>query len=127
MLLEEALRVRLTTSNTSAQERIFPMRMPQDKSLEFPLIVYQRISAPRMYAHDGDAKLPYIRTQWSGWGKSYDEVVALMEEVKIAFSGYTNEAEGIQSCFLAFEFEDWDEQSGLFRRMVDTLVGYKGN
>lgn len=124
--LEEVLRMHLVTASTDAQERIFPLRMPQQTGLEFPLIVYQRISVPRQYTQDGDANLPKVRTQWSMWAKTYGSLTSLFEQVASALSGYTNEAEGIQSCFLGFELEEWEEQSGLFRRMLDTVVGYKG-
>jgi len=129
--LEEYLRERLMVSlpdPPSYAGRIYPMRMPiNNQSLTFPLLVYKRISAPRMYVQDGDAKLPEPRVQYSIWAKDNTSLVTAAEEVKDRLSGWKNSAVGIQYCFIMFELDQWEEQTGLFRKMLDAQVGWKGH
>lgn len=128
--LEEHLRVRLMVSLPDPpiyENRIYPIRMPADnESLVFPLMVYKRISTPRIYVQDGDARLPEPRVQYSIWAKDNPSLVRAAEEVKDRLSGWKDEAAGIQYCFLMFELDQWEEQTGLFRKMLDAQVGWKG-
>ena len=124
---EEAIRGRLITIGTTAQDRIYPLRLKQPISNnKFPAIVYQRISAPRQYTQDGDAKLPEPRIQLKLWCTEYEALEALAEEVRQALSGWRDDSVGVQHCFLMYEMDDWDEQSGLYWKMLDAQVGYKG-
>lgn len=125
MALEDDMRARLVSISTTAGNRIYPLRMPQQNTI-FPLIVYKRISGPRIYTQEGDSELINPRIQWDCWAQTYDEMVVLSGQVKAAFSGWKNEAAGIQHSFLVFELDEWEEVTGLFRKMVDTQVGYKG-
>lgn len=126
MTPEIAIRTRLLTVTTSANDRIYPIRMPPTHDQVFPLIVYQRISAPRIYAQDGDALLPEPRIQLSCWDDDYDGVAQLRDEVVTALSGWRDESLGVQHCLIAFELDQWEEQSGLYKKMVDAQVGWKG-
>lgn len=123
---EEACRQRIITFGTSATD-IVPLRLKQPiLDNEFPIIVYQRISAPRQYTQDGDAKLPEPRIQFKIWSKTYTELETVAEELRQALSGWKDDSVGVQHCFVMYEMDDWEEQSGLFWKMLDAQVGYKG-
>lgn len=129
MNLEEAMAQRLINAATIAGDRVTPMRHRQDAI--YPLVSYLRVSAPRAhYTHDtvpGDPTLASIRLQYSLWTKSYTDMLTLQNQVKNAFSGYRNEAENIQGCMLAYELDDWEEATGLFKKIIDVQVAYRGN
>lgn len=126
MTPEELLRTRLIATGTSAGERIYPVRMPPKDKQTFPLLVYQRISAPRQYTHGGDARLTEPRIQYSAWAETYDEMVALTLEVVGALSGWKDASAGVGHCFVMFELNQWEEQSGLYKNMVDAQIGLEG-
>ena len=123
--LEETCRARLIAFGTDAGTRIYPLRMPQQSPI-FPLVVYQRISGPRIYVQEGDSQLIEPRIQWNCWARSYDGMVVLSGQVKAAFSGWKADVDGIQHSFITFELDEWEEATGLFRKMVDSQVGYRG-
>jgi hypothetical protein len=129
--LEETLVARLLISMPDPPvygNRIYPLRMPaQAQELEFPLLVYKRISAPRIYTQQGDGSIVEPRVQYSIWSKSFRDLTKAGDDIKLRLSGYVNQAAGIQHCFLAFELDQWEEQTGLFRKMLDAQVGWKGN
>jgi Fe2+ transport system protein FeoA len=123
--LEEKCRARLLAFGTTAGSRIYPLRMPQKDPI-FPLIVYQRISGPRIYVQEGDSQLIEPRIQWSCWASSYDAMVVLSDQVKAAFSGWKDEVNGIHHSFVVFELDEWEETTGLYRKMLDSQIGYRG-
>jgi hypothetical protein len=124
---EECVVQRLITVGTTAGTRIVPLRLKQPVSANaFPAIVFQRISSPRQYTQDGDAKLPEPRVQLKLWSKTYTELEALAEEVREALSGWKDDTLGIGHCFLMYEMDDFEEQSGLFWKVMDAQIGYKG-
>lgn len=126
MTPEELIRARLLAAGTSAQERIYPLRMPPTETQIFPLIVYQRISAPRQYVQNGDAQLTEPRVQLSIWDDTYDGMMVLSLQVIEALSGWKDATIGVGHCFLMFELNQWEEQSGLYKNMVDAQIGLEG-
>jgi len=124
MTPEEAVYARLIALATTAGDRLFPLRMPQPPPVR-PLIVYQRISAPRQYTQDGDTGLVEPRVQLTLWADKYTAMMVLYNEVRVGFSGHKDDAAGMQHTFLMFELEEWEEQSGMYRKMVDLQIGFK--
>lgn len=122
---EEALKTRLVTAATAAGSRIYPLRMPQQDTT-FPLIVYKRISGPRIYAQEGDTLLIEPRIQLNIWAAKFEVVYDLAIQVKSALSGWRDDSVGVQHCFLMFELDEWEEVTGLYRKMLDAQIGYKG-
>lgn len=123
--LENKMRARLVSVGTVAESRIYPLRMPQQNTT-FPLIVYQRISGPRIYTHEGDSGLIEPRIQWNCWAETDEDKEILSAQVKAAFSGWSDKPDGIDHVFLMYELDEWEEVTGLYRKMLDTQVGYKG-
>jgi hypothetical protein len=122
---ETAIRNRLVSVGTAADERIYPLRMPQQDTT-FPLIVYSRISSPRQYTQEGDSLLIEPRVQLNLWTRTYEDMELLSLQVKGALSGWRDDSVGVQHCFLMFELDEWEEVTGLYRKMIDSQVGYKG-
>lgn len=124
---ENAVRDRLIAVGTNADDRIYPLRMPQiNIQTKFPLVVYKRISGPRQYTQEGDSLLIEPRIQLNIWARTYDDMDATALQVKTALSGWRDDGVGVQHCFLVFELDEWEEVTGLYRKMVDAQVGYKG-
>ena len=124
--LEEFVRERLLTGSPVYDDRVYPMRMPAINNPEFPLLTYKRISAPRQYTHDGYS-LSEPRIQISIWDKTYDGMIKASEEVKQRLNAWKDDSKGIQHCFLMFELDQWEEQTGLFKKMLDAQIGWKGH
>lgn len=127
--LEEILRERLMTGSPSYAGRIYPLRMPSNNtSLVFPLMVYKRISAPRVYTQTEleAGTLVEPRVQYNIWAKKYEEMVVASQEIKARLSGWKDDSKGIMHCFIMFELDQWEEQTGLFKKMLDAQVGWKG-
>jgi hypothetical protein len=122
---ELAVKDRLVSIPTTAEDRIYPLRMPQ-KDTTFPLIVYSRISSPRVYTQEGDSLLIEPRIQLNLWTRTYEDMDVLSLQVKGALTGWRDDSVGVQHCFLMFELDEWEEVTGLYRKMIDAQVGYKG-
>ena len=132
--LEEYLRQRLMVSlpdPPSYGDRIYPLRMPStNQTLVFPLLVYKRISAPRQFTQDtvpGTPTLVEPRVQYSIWAKTYQSLVVAQEEVIARLNGWKDSSVGIDHCLIMFELDQWEEQTGMVRKMLDAQVGWKGN
>lgn len=104
-------------------DRMWPNKLRQSPTL--PAIVYQAISRPRNeLTHEGDSGLRSPRVQWSCWGKSYDDAHDLAEALSTELHGVTIELAGSRfACSsVVDEIDDHDQESGLSRVIVDTLL-----
>lgn len=125
MFLEDALIAPLLVGNgtTIAATRVYPNRQPQPPT--YPLIVYQRISGSPQYTHDGDSGLSDPRYQFMLWAETYAEIQELRRQVKAIYSGYRDEANGIQGCMIDMMTDGSDEQTSLANSIVDLRIKYK--
>jgi len=70
-----------------AQDRIFHLRLPQ--TVAMPAITLQRITSPRLQAHDeGSGGLAYPRIQIDCWGSTYASAKAVSDAVRAAIKGF---------------------------------------
>lgn len=67
-------------------DRIYPIKLPQDPTL--PAITYQLITPDSMIAHDGMSGTGIKRYQITGFALSPDEVVDLIEAIRICMTCY---------------------------------------
>lgn len=125
MTAETALYGKLIALNTDASDRVTPWKMLQENE-DFPLILYRRVSGPRQYTQQGDAQLIEPRIQMTLVGRSYTELEALYLQVVAGLDGWVDESAGVQHCFLMFELDQNEEQTGLYRRILDAQIGMKG-
>jgi hypothetical protein len=67
--------------------RIYPNIIPQDADL--PALAYQVISRPGLMAHDGPPGYAWPRVQITAQADDFDQVVDLINKVRIAFDGFS--------------------------------------
>lgn len=125
-LLEDGLYSVLSGEATVTAQvgtRIYPMRAPQNAT--YPLAVYQRITGGRDAVHeDSSTRFAEARFQISVWAKTYraakvaaKAVVDFLHERTGAMGGTTHTA-----TFVEDEIDDQDEETGLFRTILDVRV-----
>lgn len=97
--------------------RVRPGRLhPAD---DFPAIVHHRISGPRQYSQDGDSGLEAPRFQLDCWARDPDTADAVAEAVIADLSG--RPAAGIRFTTIHGDLDDYEPDTGLFRRIVDVM------
>lgn len=129
--LETALYAYLSTEVSLAalvDDRIYPFRLPEGASL--PAIAWQRISAQRTYTFDAfGTSGAYVRArvQFACWAETPLEAIDVGEALLGALSGYSGDMEGelIGSSTAQFEFDDYESQTRLYRRLVDFFITYE--
>ena len=117
----------LTNDGTVAalvSTRVYPNVAPQDAAL--PLLVYQRLSANREYAHDGEAGYARARIQVTCMDDDFSGVKALVAAVRGALSGYRATVVGqkVFSSFLVNEFDTFTRVNGLHTVRCDFMMAY---
>lgn len=120
MSLAEALYVRLTAQLT---ETVYPLRLPEDATL--PAVVYQQVSGPREYSHDGEAGPHRARWQMTAWGESYEDAKATAASVVTAVSAWDDDSGTYVERVVAFienEIDLYDEAAQLYYVPVDAVV-----
>ena len=89
MVIEEAVVYHAQNDGDVAaiiETRIYPNVIPQDASL--PALAYQVISRPGLMAHDGPPGYAWPRFQFTAQADDFDQVVDLMNKLRIAFDGF---------------------------------------
>lgn len=106
-------------------DRCWPNRLQQ--RAEVPALVYQVISRPFQYTHDGDSGLRSPRVQWSSWAKTYDAAWELAEVLASEYSGVSLVlADHEYACaMIVDELDDQDQETGMTRVIVDMLLRQK--
>lgn len=100
-------------------ENVHPVKLPQTPGL--PAVVFQKISRPRIYSHDGDSGLGNARYQFSAWAETLASAEAIRQALIDSFSGF-NGVMGDTSranSFILNEQDDEEPETGLYRQMVD--------
>ena len=102
--------------------RIYPVVIPQDVSL--PAVAYQRISAARVYSHDGPSCLARPRFQFSCTAESYGAARAVVNAVRTALDGYNDTANGVRimAAFSQNEFDGFTDVDDLWTVYLDFFV-----
>ena len=125
--LELAVYSILTSDGTVAglvAARVYPNVVPQDVAL--PAIAYQRLSATRVYAHDGEAGYARARVQVTCMDDDFSGVKALVAAVQGALSGYRATVVGqkVFSSFMVNEFDTFTRVNGLHSVRCDFMMAY---
>ena len=69
--------------------RLYPLLIPQEAAL--PAVAYQRISGPRILAHDGPTGAAEARIQYTITGASYSSAKAVAAAIRRAVDGYAGQ------------------------------------
>jgi hypothetical protein len=110
--------------------RVYPLTIPQDIAL--PAIAYQRISGPRIAAHDGPTGLARARIQVTCQASTYTAAKGLAMEVRQALDGFRgsvttegDELVEVEASFLANEWDGYETVTGQSTIRVDFMLLYK--
>lgn len=104
--------------------RIYPDVLPQSPTL--PASVFFSISDPSDYSHTGEA-MKEQRFQFDCWGRTPMEAIQLKNAYRQAFSGFKG-LMGSVEIYAAFPDSARtmnDDETGLYRRVLEVLFHYK--
>ena len=127
MVIEEALiKYLLTQTGLIAliSNRIYLMGLPQ--SPEFPAIVLQKISAPRLHGFTADYGVE-TRIQISIWALSYTTISNIFEQLRASLQNYINQTMGgvggvdVKNVELDDEMDIYEDDTLRFGRHVDFI------
>ena len=104
--------------------RVYPLKLPQN--VQYPAAVYQRISASRTSAFGRDAEPVDATIQvdiYSLAGAGYDAAAVVVQAVRAALQ---RQASGDAiDMFLEAERDDYEEETGLYRKSYDVRAWYR--
>lgn len=128
-VLETPLFDYLTTALAAeVDDRIYPKRAPEGSVL--PYITYERVSSQRSYTHDPfPDEMAWVRARvsFACVAQTMLGAIDIGEALVEALSGYHGDMEGLDvgKADVLTEFERYDEQTKLYRRIVDVLIDYQ--
>ncbi len=131
MNIEEALYYHLSHDAgviILAGARGYPQVIPQDASL--PAWAYQRISGPRLLAHDGPTGLASPRFQITCTGNTYGEAKNLCNAIRVALDGFRGLMGGaggvqVESVGVENEIDGYNQATGKQTVRLDLLIWHK--
>ena len=105
--------------------RIYPLILPKNKPT-YPAITYQRISNT---ATNGSTALRESRWQVNCWGATYTAAHGLAVAAKAALEEHkdTNQTPGIKQSYVVNEIDDYDDQTKVYRVIVDVILVTTGD
>lgn len=109
----------------SVEGRIFPMgKRPQES--EVPAVSYALVSGPTSHYSHGGATDHEVSYQFDCWAGDADDAMDLDRELLEALDGFRGDWDDyrIGSVFLSIVLDDYDETTGLFRRLRQAEIHY---
>ena len=130
MVIEEAVTYHLENDAgvaAIAGDRIYPNVIPQDVSL--PALAYQVISRPGIMAHDGPPGYALPRFQVTAQAETYNQVVSLVNAVRVAFDGFSGLMGGaggvqVEGTFVQDVRDDYQFPTERETRRIDFIIHY---
>lgn len=103
-------------------DRVWPIARPQ--ATPNPCLVYQTVSNPSEYTHDGRSLLVNPRIQVDCWADDYDTAVAVRDALVAATDGWAGIAAGVRVdvVFVDGDRDDSDPDRDIYRRIVDLRI-----
>lgn len=120
MLIEEALFTEIAEIVDT-----YPLVIPQDVTL--PAAAYQRISGPRVMAHDGPSGLAEARFQITVMSRGYAEAAQVVRNILVALDGFRGEMGGsvtVHECRIENEVDGYSQTNELTTRRLDIYLMY---
>jgi hypothetical protein len=124
MSFEASLKTWLPAACPSVSGRISANAASQD--VKTPYLVYQRISSPRGYTHDGPDGSVEARFQFSFCSEILAGAIAAAEELRLVLSGFkgTLGTHEVGHAFIDNEVDLYDPDTEIHQVIVDYLIGY---
>ncbi len=109
-------------------DRIYPNVIPQD--VDLPAIAYQVISRPGLMCHDGPSGIAWPRFQITAQANDPDEVIGLINLVRVAFDGFTGLMGGgagveIEGSFVKDVRDGWQFATERATRRLDFVIHHQ--
>lgn len=128
MSVEQGIRTLLSTGNTTASTRVYPLREPETPV--YPLVLYRvRTNSPTHTrdASDDDERLDQVTVILNLVGDSYTQVHTLLGEVRRLVNGYSGTIGGAQftRIFLVGEDDGYNPDERKFERAMTLTVWHK--
>lgn len=131
MVIEEALYYHLvndTDVSALISTRAYPNVIPQDASL--PALAYQVISRPGGMAHDGPIGIAWPRFQITAQANDFDDVVDLINKVRVALDGFTGTMGGaggvtIEGSFVKDVRDGYEFATERETRRLDVIIWHQ--
>jgi len=117
MVIEEALKTYLLSQSGLTAligQRYYPVTIPQSCTL--PAVAYQKISGARIHAFSADIG-SYPRMEFVCYGKTYESVSDVFEQLRSALQDYLNTTMGgaggleVKAVLLDDEWDDYETDS----------------
>lgn len=107
--------------------RVYTLKLPQTP--QYPAVVYQRISGPRMHSHDGATGLAEGRWQFTAWARRYQDAKAVADALRQRMDGYSGAvgADEVGLIRLVNEFDEIEpaeNDGGDYGVRQDYIVSY---
>lgn len=105
--------------------RVYPMRKPQ--AIAYPAITFGRVTTTREHTITNVAQVAEGRFQFDVWAETYDETVAITEELLEAIRALAS-VSGITVYERTVEDEGdmFEPEVELFRRSIEATILYGG-
>jgi hypothetical protein len=102
--------------------RIFYVKKPAGAVL--PAVTYFRVYGQRVESMTGSSALAFARFQVDAWAKTYPEVKAVAEQVRMALQGYKGTFSGttIQGINYLGDQDLYEDDAAEFRVLMEFLV-----
>lgn len=125
--VEEALFYQLSNDSDVTDvvgTRIFPNVIPQDATL--PAVAYQRVSGPRLLAHDGPTGYATGRFQLTCTGSSYSSVKEAVNALRGSLDGLSETVSGveIERVSVEGEVDGFNEAPDKHTVRLDVMIAY---
>lgn len=96
--------------------RIYPLTRPQGATL--PCVTYQRVSGQSVQSHSGASGQARSRFQFDVWGRTYDDVAAAGDALRVALIGLR----GALGVLQLNDHDEADPLTGMVRRSLDFAI-----
>ena len=123
--LENALRSVLVTAATDAESRIYPQVLPQNVTL--PAVAYQQLGDDPIDDIDGHSGLFHSRVQYDAFAATFNDVKALIEQIRLALQGYTGTVLGvtIKGVQLETKLDLYEPEVQEYRSVIRFIVWHR--
>jgi hypothetical protein len=108
--------------------RLYPDLLPE--GIAYPAVAYFRVSTPRLHTLDGPSGFAQPRFQFSVWGNTKSDVIAVVEALRLTLDGFRGQMGDTQVRAILSDDEmgDHDQYDGntrSFHRVIDFHVSHE--
>ena len=131
MIFETALYNYLSTYSGLAaliSIRIYPLILPQTPT--YPAVVWQQISGPRVHAMGDDPGITSPRYQFTCYGATHADAVAVAKQVRLAFENYSGTMGGtggvtVYHAEVENQLSQYNDAVKVFCSIVDVIIWHE--